>query len=144
MFCCVLGTNHITVYSRGNDVLPRLFKRLLTLNPLCAIFFSENINIYLHSMPFLHTNTVPDTHKFPLDARIRIASHAHIHIASHAGKCAHVRAFASHARNARIHIACVEMHAYARAFASHARKCTHMRAFASHARKYAHYDTKHA
>ena len=97
-----------------------------------------------------NTATVPDTHKFPLDARIRIASHARIRIASHriacgemracasiriaCAKCAHMRAFASHAQKC----------AYMRAFASHARKCAHMRAFASHARKCAHYDAKDA
>ena len=62
--------------------------------------------------------TVPDTHKFPLDARIRIASHARIRIASHRIACGEMRACAS------IRIACA--------------KCAHMRAFASHARKCAH------
>ena len=75
--------------------------------------------------------TVPDTHKFPLDARIRIASHARIRIASHRIACGEMRACAS------IRIACAKC-AHMRPFASHARKCALMRAFASHARKCAH------
>ena len=79
-------------------------------------------------------STVPDTHKFPLDARIRIASHARIRIASHRIACGEMRACASiriacakcaHSHrmrgNARIRIVCAEM----RAFASYARKCAH-------------------
>ena len=95
-------------------------------------------------------DTVPDTHKFPLEARIRIASHARIRIASHRIACGEMRACAS------IRIACTKcahMHAFTsrarrcahmRAFASHARKCAHMRAFASHASKCAHYDAEDA
>ena len=37
-------------FSTGNSFL------LLGLNPLRAKFFRENINIYFHSMSFLHTN----------------------------------------------------------------------------------------
>ena len=89
--------------------------------------------------------TVPDTHKFPLDARIRIASHARIRIASHRMRgntrmCEHSHRTREMRAYARIRIPC----AHVRAFASHARKCAHMRAFASHARKCAHYDAKDA
>ena len=77
-------------------------------------------------------DTVPDTHKFPLDARIRIASHARIRIASHriashAGKCAHVRAFASHGRNARI---CAHSHV----MRENARICEHSHRMRGNAR----------
>ena len=112
----------------------------------CSAYRKRALIAFNNGAPQPHkqvvTSTVPDTHKFPLDARIRIASHARIRIAlhriaSHAGKCAHVRAFASHARkcahshrmrenaricahshrmrgNARIRIACAEMRALRR------------------------------
>ena len=66
-------------------------------------------------------NTVPDTHKFPLMrafASHRMRAFASHRIASHAGKCAHVRAFASHARNARI---CAHSHP----MRENARICAH-------------------
>ena len=74
-----------------------------------------------------YIGTVPDTHKFPLDARIRIAWHARIRIASHAGKCAHVRAFATHARNARI---CAHSHR----MRGNARICAHLHRMRENAR----------
>ena len=88
-------------------------------------------NKYLSACEVTLIYTVPDTHKFPLDARIRIALHARIRIASHRIACGEMRACAS------LRIACAKC-AHMRAFASHARKCAHMRAFASHARICAH------
>ena len=94
-----------------------------------------------HCLGFAATvpNTVPDTHKFPLDARIRIASHARIRIASHRIACGEMRACASiriacakcaHShrmrKNARIRIACAGMRAYARIRIA----CAEMRAYA--------------
>ena len=63
--------------------------------------------------------TVPDTHKFPLDARIRIESHARTRIASHrmrgnARMCEHSHCMPEMRAYARIRIACAEMRAYAR------------------------------
>ena len=68
-----------------------------------------------------------DSHRIACAHSHRIASHR---IASQAGKCAHVRAFALHARNARIRIPCAKM----RAFASHARKCAHSHRMRGNAR----------
>ena len=92
------------------------------------VFFLDGF-VRQHKYVFLFSchHTVPDTHKFPLDARIRIASHARIRIASHRIACGEMRACASiriacakcaHSHqmreNARIRIACAEMRAYAR------------------------------
>ena len=38
------------------------------INPLCANFLRENINIYLHFMLFLHTNK---THVVEIPPRVR-------------------------------------------------------------------------
>ena len=75
--------------------------------------------------------TVPDTHKFPLDARIRIASHARIRIASHrkrgnARMCEHSHRMREMRAYARIRIACMRMRAYARIRIA----CAEMRAYA--------------
>ena len=104
--------------------------------PSASCAFSQSLPTTYATQMVRHNNfwhmkydgTVLDTHKFPLDARIRIASHARIRIASHrmrgnARMCEHshrmceMRAFA-------------EMHAYVRIRMA----CAHMRAFASHAR----------
>ena len=80
-----------------------------------------------HAKWICNIYTVPDTHKFPLDARIRIASHARIRITSHRIACGEMRACASiriacakcaHSHpmreNARIRIPCAKMRTYAR------------------------------
>ena len=108
---------------------------LLFGTPYCPAGVSLDASHEVLYSKYLNCATVPDTHKFPLDARIRIASHARIRIASHrmwgnARLCEHshrmreMRAFASHARkcahshsmrgNARIPIACAEMRALRR------------------------------
>ena len=81
------------------------------------------------------TPTVPDTHKFPLDARIRIASHARIRIASYrmrgnARMCEHSHRMREMRTYARIHIACAKMRAFEshRAYARIRIACAEMRA----------------
>ena len=93
---------------------------------LSSVNLVANKNAFYPILAFILEHTVPDTHKFPLDARIRIASHAHIRIAcahsthrmrgnasiSHrmrgnARICQHFRAYA------HIRIACAKMRAYA-------------------------------
>ena len=112
------------------------------LNPLSSPFHLYGGNLLPPQLTeiALFQHTVPDTHKFPLDARIRIASHARIRIASHrmrgnARMCEH-----SHRMRENARICAPKMRTYVRIRIA----CAHMRAFASHVRKCAHYDAKDA
>ena len=100
------------VNSRGRLHLP-----LITSNRACRPWSIAGATILVscHVVKSLQLiwrwSTVPDTHKFPLDARIRIASHARIRIASHRIACGEMRACAS------IRIACAKC--------AHSQKCAH-------------------
>ena len=105
----------------------------LTIGDPCKSFLSRKsweLAIFGFTLGYIIA-TVPDTHKFPLDARIRIASHARIRIASHRIACGEMRACAS------IRIACAKC-AHMRAFASHAWKCAHTHRMRGNARICAH------
>ena len=92
------------------DGVPILLRMMWSLHVAKDEVTLVDLVIWEYTLPVASSMYRHVRHKFPLDARIRIASHA--------GKCAHVREFASHARNARI---CAHSHP----MRENARLCAH-------------------
>ena len=114
---------------RHRSGLSQCFATFLSLQWDCIYCLADILilnQVLVCLVRHLNEYILPDTHKFPLDAHIRIASHR-----MRTRKCAHMRTFASRAQK------CTQMRAYAhirehmRAFAWHARLCAHVRAYPS-------------
>ena len=68
-FDCTPDEIHLKIYEYSlYSALFYCYMIMINFNPLHAIFFRENISIYLHLMPFLHTNK---TQAVEIPSRVR-------------------------------------------------------------------------